>query len=301
MPTRAGSRAPGRAVRALDGIAQAQYSCCVDQLAFDFDASSAADQRAAATPVVPRPIARRAERIEKPAKPDPMEALRRARKISDALAEHLGEPVRLVVTDNKRLMLSARQHLGLFEIRVHHMFLDADAGVVRALALYLKRRDRRAGKIVDDFIAAHEHRIDKRRRRQPSVRARGAVHDLKAIYRGLVSLFDDDALEGVRIGWGRHGPLRRRRYSVQLGSYSREDLLIRIHPVLDQDWVPEWYVASVVFHEMLHHVIPAKKVGRTLRHHTPEFRRREAAYPHHAAALKWEERNLRRLLRSMSK
>ena len=237
----------------------------------------------------------------KPSKPQAMDALRRARTISDALAEHLDEPVRLIVTDNKRLMLSARQHLGRFEIRVHHMFLEADDRVVVALARYLKHRDRRSGRIVDDFIAAHEHRIDKRRRRMPSVRTRGSVHDLKSIYGTLLPLFGEDALEGVRIGWGRHAPVRRRRYSVQLGSYSREDLLIRIHPVLDQAWVPEWYVASVVYHEMLHHVCPPKKVGRTLRHHTAEFRRREAAHPHHEAALRWEEKNLTRLLRSMPK
>lgn len=277
----------------------------MDQLAFDFDASrAAADREPVEKPIArAKPVEKPVERpIQKPpTKPDPMHALRRARKISDALSEHLDEPVRLVVTDNKRLMLSARQHLGRFEIRVHHMFLEADERVVHALARYLKRRDKRAGRIVDEFIAAHEHRIDKRRRRRPSVRTRGAVHDLKSIYRDLLELFREGSLEGVRIGWGRHGPVRRRRYSVQLGSYSREDLLIRIHPVLDQDWIPEWYVASVVYHEMLHHVCPPKKVGRTLRHHTPEFRKLEAAHPHHEAALKWEERNLRRLLRSMSK
>lgn len=276
----------------------------MDQLAFDFGESREARPEPEPEPDVVRqnprkPVARPGPVA--PPKPDPMVALRRAREISDALAEHLGEPVRLIVTDNKRLMLSARQHLGRFEIRVHHMFLEADARVVRALARYLKNRDRRSGRIVDDFIEAHEHHIDKRRRRQPSVRTRGSVHDLKPIYDQLLPVFADGALEGVRIGWGRHGPARRRRYSVQLGSYSREDLLIRIHPVLDQDWVPQWYIGTVVFHEMLHHVIPPVKIGRTLRHHTPEFRKREKEHPHFEAAVKWEERNLRRLLRSMSK
>ena len=37
-----------------------------------------------------------------------------------------------------------------------------------------------------------------------------------------------------------------------MGSYSVEDRLIRIHPTLDRPDVPRYYVAWIVYHEMLH-------------------------------------------------
>ena len=55
-------------------------------------------------------------------------------------------------------------------------------------------------------------------------------------------------------------------------------------------------MAAVVFHEMLHQVVPAtERRGRRIIH-GPEFRRRERAYPDHAAAKRWEEEHLALLL-----
>ena len=65
---------------------------------------------------------------------------------------------------------------------------------------------------------------------------------------------------------------------------------------LDRWEVPEYYVAAVVFHEMLHQVVPAlERNGRRVVHGA-EFRRRERAYPDHARARAWEEENLDLLL-----
>ena len=74
--------------------------------------------------------------------------------------------------------------------------------------------------------------------------------------------------------------------------------IIRIHPTLDRQEVPEFYVAAVVFHEMLHQMVPAVEVNGRRVVHGREFRRRERAYPDHARAKAWEERNLSLLLSS---
>jgi predicted metallopeptidase len=54
----------------------------------------------------------------------------------------------------------------------------------------------------------------------------------------------------------------------------------------------------VVFHEMLHQVVPVREVGGRRVVHGAEFRRRERAWRGYARARAWEARHLSLLLSS---
>ena len=79
---------------------------------------------------------------------------------------------------------------------------------------------------------------------------------------------------------------------------SAGDLSVRIHPTLDRPEVPEFYVAAVVFHEMLHQAVPVHEAGGRRVVHGREFRARERAYRDHERARAWESRHLGLLLSS---
>ena len=106
-------------------------------------------------------------------------------------------------------------------------------------------------------------------------------------------------MSDVLITWGRKSTRHAaKRTSIKLGSYSATERLIRIHPVLDQRWVPRYFVQYIVYHELLHHLVPEARVaGRTLLH-PPEFLRREREFQQFSRALTWEQKNIDRLLRS---
>jgi predicted SprT family Zn-dependent metalloprotease len=213
----------------------------------------------------------------------------------------LGEPLVLSITDNRRTMVSSRRREGFLQVRLHHMFLDGDQGTVRALASYLKKGCREASTTLGHYIERNGHRIRPRRRRSLRIHTQGRHHDLQGVFEELNQTWFEGTLQ-VRITWGRRGRTGgRRRRSVRLGAYSAEDGLIRIHPVLDQPWVPRFFVRYVVFHEMLHHVIPAPVRGGRTRYHTPEFRRAEESHPDYDRAIRWEQRNIHRLLDSASR
>jgi len=222
-----------------------------------------------------------------------------AARLTDHLSARLRRPVRLVVTDNRRTMLSAREKGPHLEVRLHHMFLAAQAPVQHALARYLRSRDRAAGRILDAFIEENRDAIAARKKRRQILRTRGANHDLRTIFDALEASHFQGTMTGVRITWGRRTRRRKGQRSIQLGTYVPAEELIRVHPVLDQEWVPRFYVESVVFHEMLHHAMPPKREGGRMRFHTPAFRAAERAFVHHDRAERWESANLRRLLRSL--
>jgi len=223
-----------------------------------------------------------------------------AGQLADALSELLAERVRLTVHDNRSTMVSFRRDPGELHYRVHHMFLEAPHEVVTALAAFAgprrgaaaRRRD--AGSRIDAFVKRNRARIAAPR--ADRLLARGRFHDLQEIYDRLNAAHFDGKIE-ARIGWGPVRPGRRRR-TVKTGVYVQDARIIRIHPTLDRSQVPEFYVAAVVFHEMLHQAVPAREVNGRRIVHGAEFRRRERAYPDHARARAWEDRHLSLLLSS---
>jgi len=223
-----------------------------------------------------------------------------ARRIADQMAGALGEPVKLTVHDNRSTMVSFRRLGGGLHLRVHHMFLEAPGEVVRALAAFAgsargaASRRREASRRIDRFVRDQRERIGAPRvgRLQP----RGRVHDLAALFDRLNASEFGGAVQ-ARIGWAAVRPGRRRR-TVKTGVYLHEARAIRIHPTLDRPEVPEFYVAAVVFHEMLHQVVPVHERNGRRVVHGAEFKRRERAYADHLRSRDWEKAHLALLLSS---
>jgi len=225
-----------------------------------------------------------------------------------------GRPVVLSITDNRCSIISHATKNGAVHARIHFMFLDAPIRVVRALVKYLTSDDRDASRIVGDYIEANGDRLARRRPRAIPIHTKGKHHDLLAIFEDLNAKYFDGACHAL-ITWGRRTRRKRgaSRRAIKLGSYSNLERLIRIHPVLDKPWVPRYFVAYVVYHEMLHHMIPSARgtmraaswnVSSSGGHlgprvlHPPEFLEREQLFRKYDRALDWERRHIGRLLRA---
>ena len=218
-------------------------------------------------------------------------------RLEAAIASHASRPLRLTLTENRSVLLSLRREKGIVFLRLHHMFLHAPMAVVRAVARGLSRRNRNADGLVRRFMNENLHRVRQAKRPLGPLVTAGRAHDLRRIYDALNARFFGSALD-VPLTWGR-GSGRARRSGLTFGSYDPVMALIRIHPVLDRDSVPRYFLESVVYHEMLHHHMGGvpDRAGRTV-YHSRAFRAAEAAYPHHRAALAWEKANLPQLLRA---
>lgn len=231
-----------------------------------------------------------------PRKSPPSSALAAATSLAERLASLLGERVQLTLTDNTSTMVSFRRTRGLVAFRVHHMFAAAPPRVVRALADYASGTRSAASRVIDAFVRSNEEDVRQSRteRQISSLDPVGRVYDLQAIFDGLNREQFGGRVEAA-IGWGREAPRRRRR-SIKMGTYFHDTRVIRIHPALDRPEVPEFFVRFIVFHEMLHHVVPPVMSGGRRISNTPEFRRRERAYPDYDRAIAWERKHLALLL-----
>jgi hypothetical protein len=206
-------------------------------------------------------------------------------------------PVVLAVTDNCRSMISSSRRRGVLRARVHMMFLDADPAVQDALARYVVRNDRKASNVVGRFIDRNGHRIRATRPVLTPLVTKGQHHDLLPLFHEVNRKYFGGTVDAL-ITWGRASPARGPRATIKLGSYSAVEKLIRVHPKLDRVWVPRYFVQFIIYHEMLHHVIPASRgAGRSLLH-PAEFRDRERLFLHYERAVQWEKAHLGRILRA---
>ncbi len=207
----------------------------------------------------------------------------------------------LAVTDNRHTIISVKREKGLYRLRLHHMFLDAESEVIRALGRYVGENDRDASNFLGRYIDLNQHLIRRVRRARPApitLETAGEVFDLQRVFDDLNERYFERRID-ARITWGQRPPpgaRRRKRNSIKMGSYSVEDRLIRIHPSLDRPFVPRYFLEWIVYHEMLHqkHDIPV--VGGRRQFHTPEFLLEEAAFENYDRARRWERENLNRLL-----
>ncbi len=126
----------------------------------------------------------------------------------------------------------------------------------------------------------------------------GQYFDLKAIFTKINErYFSDNPLRDYSIVWGRRRRLAPKEYFV-FGTIQEDDRIIRIHPRLDASFVPQWFLEYVVYHEMLHSVVPDEPAANGRRRvHTPEFYRRERQFHFYRRARQWEDENLARFLR----
>jgi len=104
----------------------------------------------------------------------------------------------------------------------------------------------------------------------------GSCHSLKEIYKEINGRFFQNQIEINKIGWGL------RKSWNHLGHYDPVHHTITLSPVLDSSAVPKFVVSYIVYHEMLHAIFEEQPSRSARRHHPPEFRRAEKAYPDYA-------------------
>jgi hypothetical protein len=209
------------------------------------------------------------------------------------LATRLQRTVEVKYCRSRTMPLHVEDGDELLRVRMHRFFAQATDDVRESMAKWITvgKRAHKACAVLDAWIDA---RLEELPLPKITVRTRGVMHDLEELAEGLFG--DEFALDFARrprpaVSWGRRQKSSARR-TLMLGSYNARSNLVRVHPVLDQPLVPDWYVRFILFHEILHAVIPSRHV-----HHTPAFRRRERSYRDFARARAWEKQHIERLIR----
>lgn len=201
-----------------------------------------------------------------------------AERLEALLTEWSGHRVRVALTRNRVSMLSVRFGPdGSVRVRADRGFGHAPEAVIQAMGRYLRGRHAKDWAVVSRFAGGLTPAD-----RPPAPRqllSRGRIHDL-ALIRDHVNRDFFQGRLSCGIGWGTRGRRRRRAWTrtIRYGSYIKAQNLVRINPLLDDPRVPAEFVRYIVFHEMLHAVVPSE-LGERRRHHHATFRQLERRFP----------------------
>lgn len=217
------------------------------------------------------------------------------------LAKYLNLKLELVINENRSTMLNLlEKKRDRARLSVHKMFLDAPDEVVSAIAHYV--RGTRKGKsrynlILRSYIQEHlsqydySHLVDKMQ-----LTHEGEVYNLKSLYDEINEKYFQDQLDLSLTWYGAKGR-RRGRSRITFGQYLDGLRLIKIHRMLDDAFFPDYFVMFIVYHEMLHCVIPGEVKGGTFRFHSRNFREQEKRFEHYQRAIDWEKKNKHRFFK----
>jgi hypothetical protein len=203
-----------------------------------------------------------------------------------------GSEIRAVFYPYVGLTHTIRRKGGAYTIRISDFCASAPRIVLEAITMILGCKIMRRRPPIEMVRAYDRFRhdpeveaaVEARRLKhgRKIIREEGEKHHVLAdIYRELNREYFNSEIEIKKIGWGP------RRSWGRLGHYDPLHHTITISPVLDSPGVPRRVLAFIVYHEMLHTLFNGASSRGRRRHHPPEFRKTERAYPDHAMATRF--------------
>ncbi len=115
-----------------------------------------------------------------------------------------------------------------------------------------------------------------RPRSKPKAKA-GNHHNLNELFAELNSKYFDNSLS-IPVEWSGSG-ITESKSVVRLGYYSPRKKLIKISRILDYPHVPKFFVSFILYHEILHHILPPYQVfGSKRKIHHREFKQKEKEF-----------------------
>jgi hypothetical protein len=228
---------------------------------------------------------------------------RKTSEIEEKLLEtriqaHMKGKLSLTITDNRSHIITVNRVQGIFKVRIHHMFLHADFRILKSLGRYIEKADVKSNIIIESFIDQNSFLIREVPivKRKEKLLAKGEFHDLQEIYNHLNKKYFGNKIK-AKIGWGRAFQGKPKHHqSVKMGTYSLEDKIVKIHLTLDREFVPRYFVESIVFHEMLHQVFGVPIINGRRIYHCPDFLESERRFEHYNLSKRYEKENITRLL-----
>jgi hypothetical protein len=191
-------------------------------------------------------------------------------------------------------------------VRLAEICQNAPLDAQRALAFILvakllrKKVPPLAAQIYQSFVKSREmqakaieNKLAKGRKIISS--SKGEVYDLDEIFARLNQKYFQNAIEKPILSWSA-----RKTYRI-LGHHDSTHQAIIISKSLDDERVPAYVAAFVVFHEMLHIFHPTTLRDGRRYNHTPQFRRDEKKFVYFAEAENWIEQNAGKLKRRAKK
>lgn len=216
---------------------------------------------------------------------------KQANFFQEQLENHAGMKLDLRINDNRSTMLSVKWAPDSTKVSLHRMFLRAPHNIMQELACYLRREYNGLTPNLKAYIETNIQKLDySHQLNLGNLDTKGRVYDLEKIYNEMNKTYFGNKLK-LHITWfGKSRNTATNR--ITFGLYHDPLKLIKISRRLDNKKFPPYFVAFIIYHEMLHCVCPAYVDAKGSKHvHSKEFKAREKQFQYFEQAQKWIKNN----------
>ena len=102
-------------------------------------------------------------------------------------------------------------------------------------------------------------------------------------------------LPPLNLVWGKEGKKGQQK-TIRLASYWPKRKEIRLHPYLEIEGVPDYYIEYLLYHELCHAYLVMSGQAKDGEQHGPDFMKLEKKFPLLHRAIEWEELGLAEFL-----
>ncbi len=184
--------------------------------------------------------------------------------------------------------------LEMFNKHYFTYFQEAEEAVLGSLESVLLKKIAGFDKIPETYRASARSLLDEKKKSPEAApveaeAAESQEKNIEAIFNRLNAEYFNGKIEAT-VEWGRDSKTANRS-SFRFGSYDASKKRIRLHPRLNQDFVPQCVLELTLYHEMCHQWVPPVRRNGAWQDHSPEFKRKEKEYKYYKEAKKWEKLN----------
>jgi hypothetical protein len=162
------------------------------------------------------------------------------------------QEVALKINENTSRYISFKKSRRVAFLSLHRIFLKAPQTIMRAIVSYLLKRDVQSHRVLQEYIEAFSPPCAS----ALPLQVHGKTYDLQALYNKVESEYFPQGLK-LSITWFGQVAKKKTRQIV-FGKYDAKRQLIKIHRRLDSPLFPAYFVEYIIYHEMLHYLIPPK-------------------------------------------
>jgi predicted metal-dependent hydrolase len=173
-------------------------------------------------------------------------------------------------------------------LRISQYLSNAPINIMENLAIILLAKvykikpDKSIKDSYRNYTESISNILPERRRRIPKdYFSQGKYYNLKNIFDILNLKYFSNKLSVKYLGWSKYKSYTR------LGYYDKEKELLVISNIFDSKKVPDCVIEYLVYHEMLHILIPTTTENGRRKIHPPNFRQLERNFPEYSKIQNW--------------
>jgi hypothetical protein len=208
-----------------------------------------------------------------------------------------GYDLRVSYYTYKNVSHTIRLRDGIIYVRISDKLTDAPDETIRAIGIILfdklfgfktcKEDRNKYRNYINQFVVPNLPPVKARVARGYS--AQGKYYNLDEIFNKINRSYFSGTVSRPVLGWSLNLSNRR------LGFYDQSRDLLVISKIFDKKRVPDYVREFIMYHEVLHIIIPVKKVNGRRVVHPPHFLEKEKLFRDYGLAQKWLKKKLWRL------